>query len=68
MKSTKLLVTRETIYETKELKSLVHVDTEININLKIVTQKTDIIYQSYNIIKDTITLTSYYVIYLAEDW
>ena len=68
MKSTKLLVTRETIYETKELKSLVHVDTEININLKIVTQKTDITYQSYNIIKDTITLTSYYVIYLAEDW
>ena len=68
MKSTKLLVTRETIYETKELKSLVHVDTEININLKIVTQKTDIIYQSYNIIKDTITLMSYYVIYLAEDW
>ena len=28
-----------------------------NINLKIVTQKTDVIYQSHNIIKDTITLT-----------
>ena len=28
-----------------------------NFNLKIVTQKTDVIYQSHNVIKDTITLT-----------
>ena len=41
----------------KELKSLVPVDTETNINLKIATQKTDVIHQSHNVIKDTITLT-----------
>ena len=57
MKSTKLLVTKETIYEIKEPKYLVPVDTEGNINLKIATQKTDVIYQSRNVIKDTITLT-----------
>ena len=57
MKSTKLLVTKETIYEIKEPKYLVPVDTERNINLKIATQKTDVIYQSRNVIKDTITLT-----------
>ena len=57
MKSTKLLVTKETIYELKEPKYLVPVDTERNINLKIATQKTDVIYQSRNVIKDTITLT-----------
>ena len=43
-----------------------------NTNLEIVTQKTDVIYKSHNVIKQTITLTwfltSYYVIYLAEDW
>ena len=57
MKNTKLLVTRETIYQTKELKSVVPVDTKTNINLKIATQKTDVKYQSHNVIKDTITLT-----------
>ena len=30
-----LLVTRKTIYQTKELKSLVRVDTETNVNLKL---------------------------------
>ena len=57
MKSKKLLVTRETIYETKELKSLVYVDTATNRILKIGTRKTDVIYQSHKIIKDTIALT-----------
>ena len=38
----------------KELKSLVPVDTETNINLKILTQKTDVI-------KDTITLCIFFV-------
>ena len=38
MKSTKLLVTREKIYLTKELESLVPVETETNLNLKIATQ------------------------------
>ena len=49
----KLLVTKETIYEIKEPKYLVPVDTERNINLKFATQKTNVMYQS----KDTITLT-----------
>ena len=52
-----LFVTRETIYLTKELRSLVLVDLETNINAKIVTQKTDVKYQYPNVIKDTITLT-----------
>ena len=56
MKSAKLLVKKKTIYQTKEPKYLVPVDTETNINLKIATQKTDVIYQSHNVIKDTITL------------
>ena len=56
MKSTKLLVTKQTIYQTKEPKYLVPVDTETNINLKIATQKTEVIYQSHNVIRDTITL------------
>ena len=57
MKSTKFVVTRERIYLTKELKCLVPVDAEIDINLKITSQKTDILNQSHNIIEDTITLT-----------
>ena len=52
-----LLVAREIIYQTEELKSLVPVDTETNISLKIVTQKIDVISQSHNVIKDAITLT-----------
>ena len=52
-----LLVAREIIYQTEELKSLVPVDTEKNISLKIVTQKIDVISQSHNVIKDAITLT-----------
>ena len=56
MKSAKLLVKKKTIYQTKEPKYLVPVDTETNINLKIAALKTDVIYQSHNIIKDTITL------------
>ena len=35
---------------------MVPVDTETNIYLKIATQKTNVIYQSHNVIKDTITL------------
>ena len=54
MKSTKLLQGIQFIKQ--ELKFLVPVDTEMNINLKIVTRKTDVMYQSHNI-KDTITLT-----------
>ena len=57
MKSAKLLVTRETIYLTKELRSFVPVDIETNVNLKIATQKTVVINPSHNVIKDTITLT-----------
>ena len=56
MKSAKLLVTKQTIYQTKEPKYLVPVDTETNRNLKIATQKTEAIYQSHNVIKVTITL------------
>ena len=52
-----LLVAREIINQTEELKSLVPVDTEKNISLKIVTQKIDVISQSHNVIKDAITLT-----------
>ena len=52
-----LLVAREIINQTEELKSLVPVDTETNISLKIVTQKIDVISQSHNVIKDAITLT-----------
>ena len=45
------------------------VDTEVYMNLKIVTQKTDVIYQSYNVVKNTIDFVIfYYEIYLAEDW
>ena len=43
----------------KELKSLVPVNTETNTNLKIATQETDVIYQSHNVIKDTITPTRF---------
>ena len=43
MKSAKLLVKRETIYLTKELRSFVPVDIETNVNLKIATQKTVVI-------------------------
>ena len=57
MKSTRLVVAKETIYYIKEPKYLVPVDTETNINLKIATQKTDVIYQSYNVINEAITLT-----------
>ena len=64
-KGDSLLKKRTEIFDT-------YVDTETNANLKIATQKTDVIRQSHNVIKDTITLTrfvtSYYVIYLAEDW
>ena len=56
MKSKKFLVTKGTIYYAKEQKSLVPVDTETNVTLKIATQKTDVIYQLHNVIKDTITL------------
>ena len=56
MKSTILLVTKQTIYLTKEPTYLVPVDTETNINLKIATEKTEVIYQSHNVIKVTITL------------
>ena len=35
---------------------MVPVDTETNRNLKIATQKTEVIYQSHNVMKDTITL------------
>ena len=35
---------------------MVPIDTETNIYLKIATQKTNVIYQSHNVIKDTITL------------
>ena len=35
---------------------MVPVDTETNINLKIATQKTEVIYQFHNVMKDTITL------------
>ena len=55
MESTKLLVKRK----TKELKSLVSVDKETNINLKIATQETGIINKYHNVIKDTITLTRF---------
>ena len=40
-----------------ELKSLVPEDTEKNMNLKTDTEKTDVINQSHNAIKDTIALT-----------
>ena len=56
MKSAKLLVTKQTIYQIKEPKYLVPVDTETNRNLKIATQKTEAIYQFHNVIKVTITL------------
>ena len=44
-------------YKTKELKSLISVNTKVNTNLKIVTQKTDVTIQNCNVIKDTIILT-----------
>ena len=40
-----------------EVESLVPVDTEKNMNLKTETEKTDIIIESHNAIKDTIALT-----------
>ena len=50
-------------------KSVEPVDTEVYMNLKIVTQKTDVIYQSYNVVKNNIDFVIfYYEIYLAEDW
>ena len=55
MKSMKLFVTRETI--SKEVKSLVPVDTITKINLKIVARKIDVICKPHNVIKDTITRT-----------
>ena len=56
MKSTTLPVAKKAIYYIKEPKYLVPVDTETNVNLKIANLTTDIMYQSHNIIKDTITL------------
>ena len=41
----------------KRIEILVPVDTKTNINLKIATQKTDVINQFNNVIKDNITLT-----------
>ena len=43
---------------------MVPVDTETNMNFKIATQKTDIIYQSHNVIKDTITLNRLFFEYI----
>ena len=40
-----------------EVKSMVPVDTETNMNLKTETEKTDVINQPHNAIKDTIALT-----------
>ena len=40
----------------KRTETLVHVETGTNLNLETATQKTDVIYQFYNVIKDTITL------------
>ena len=54
MKSTKLPVTSGAIYETKGPKSLLPVDTKTNVNLKISTQKTDVIDESRKVIKYTI--------------
>ena len=50
----------------KGYKSLVSVDTETNINLKIVTQKIDVINQSHNVIKDISTLTRFCKVLLCN--
>ena len=57
MKSTKLLQKKKLQRREKELNSLVPVDRETSINLKIVAKKTDAINQLHNVIKDIITLT-----------
>ena len=57
MKSTKLLQKKKLQRREKELNSLVPVDRETSINLKIVAKNTDAINQLHNVIKDIITLT-----------